>query len=129
MRYHTKICSNHSYGNKQYDAVILVDDTCTLCNRSVAFIENHGRKGMYSYISVYSERGKEYLKLYGLPEEYDESLVLLEKGKAYIKSSAVLRIARKLNGALPVLYLFIILPSFLRDTVYMFVSRHRHKIG
>jgi len=110
-------------------SVILIDDTCTLCNRSVAFIVNHGGGDLYRFVSIYSDEGKLYLRKYGLPEGYDDSLVLLENRKAYVKSGAVLRISRKLDGAFPLLYGFIIVPRFLRDAIYMLVSRHRHKWG
>ena len=109
--------------------VILIDDTCTLCNRSVAFIVKHGGGDLYRFISIYSAEGKQYLSHYGLPERYDESLVLIENGKAYVKSAAVLRISRELDGAFPLLYGFIIVPRILRDTVYMLVSKHRHLLG
>lgn len=108
-------------------AVILIDDTCTLCNSSVSFIVKHGGRNLYRFKSIYSDEGKQYLRQYGFPEGYDESLVLLENKRAYVKSEAVLRISRKLDGVLPLLYAFIIIPRFLRDAVYMFVSRHRHR--
>jgi predicted DCC family thiol-disulfide oxidoreductase YuxK len=54
-------------------------------------------------------------------------LVLIEKGKAYTRSTAALRIARQLSGLWPGAYLLIVIPRVLRDAVYRVVARNRYK--
>ncbi len=56
------------------------------------------------------------------------TIVLLEDKRIAVESDAVLKIARKLGGAWSLIYLFIIVPKFLRDSVYRFVSRHRYRL-
>ena len=56
-----------------------------------------------------------------------ESVILIENGKTYDRSSAALRIAKKLDGLWPLLYIFIILPKRLRDAVYNLIGRNRYK--
>jgi predicted DCC family thiol-disulfide oxidoreductase YuxK len=56
-----------------------------------------------------------------------ESVVLVEDGKAYRKSSAVLRIARRLDGAWPLLAMLLIVPRPLRDALYDWIGRHRYR--
>ena len=108
--------------------VVLIDDTCTLCNRSVAFMNHYGGGDEFDFISLYADEGKSYLDKYGLPENYTVSVVLIdrERNRAYLKSGAVLRIARKLKGLWPALYILLIVPRFIRDTVYDIVAKHRH---
>ncbi len=108
--------------------VLLVDSNCKLCSKSVQFIIKHGGEDKYNFYSLNSNEGREFLQKYNYPEDYSESIVLVENGKAYIKSDAALRVARNLNGILPVIYRFTIVPKRIRDSVYDFVSRHRHKI-
>jgi predicted DCC family thiol-disulfide oxidoreductase YuxK len=56
-----------------------------------------------------------------------ESLILIEEGKVYQYSTAALRIARKLKSWHRLLYVFIIIPAFIRNAVYKFIARNRYK--
>ena len=55
------------------------------------------------------------------------SVILLENNRIYRKSSAALRIARKLTAPWPILYGFIVIPPFIRDAVYDFIGNHRYQ--
>jgi len=59
---------------------------------------------------------------------YLSTVVLLEGGKVYTESDAILKILKKIGGGWRVFYLFIIMPKFIRDGVYRFVSKHRYRI-
>ena len=52
---------------------------------------------------------------------------LIENSKFYTESSAALRIAKRLNGLWPLLYIFIIVPKFIRNSVYKFIAKNRYK--
>lgn len=56
-----------------------------------------------------------------------DSVILFENGRFYTKSTAILRIARKLGFTTKLLYGFIIVPAFIRNWVYDFIARHRYK--
>jgi len=56
-----------------------------------------------------------------------DSVVLIEDGRAYIKSTAVLRIAKKLGNFLPLLYPLILVPRPLRDILYDWVAKNRYR--
>lgn len=108
--------------------VVLVDNECAVCTRSVKFIRRHLGEVKMVFRSLWSDDGKSYLEHYDLPHDYDKSLVYIYKNKAYLKSTAALRITRKMKGLFPVLSVFLIIPAPLRDWVYMQVSKHRHLI-
>jgi len=108
--------------------ILLIDSKCTLCNKTVDFIKRNGGEDEFLFLSLFSEEGKETLKTHGFPENYTESVVLVENGNAYIKSEAALRTSKKLNGLYPVLYKFKIIPKKVRDKVYDLIARHRHRI-
>jgi predicted DCC family thiol-disulfide oxidoreductase YuxK len=109
--------------------VLLVDSECAVCNRSVQLIRRHlGRDEKILFRSLFSEEGIKYLKKHNLPEDYRESLVLIDQGKIYLKSDAVLRIAGKMKGIYPLLSVFMIVPRRIRDIFYDLLAKHRHKL-
>ena len=115
--------------NKGYP-VLLVDSECAVCNRSVRFIRGHLKKReKILFRSLFSPEGKKYLKQYNLSPDYDESLVLIENRKAYLKSDAVLRVSSKMRGLFPLLNLLMIFPRKMRDFFYTLFAKHRHSIG
>ncbi|WP_379093803.1 thiol-disulfide oxidoreductase DCC family protein [Pedobacter sp. UC225_65] len=64
---------------------------------------------------------------FALEPQKGDSFVLLEGGRVYQRSTAALRVARKLNGLWPLLYGFIIIPGFIRDAVYNYIAKNRYK--
>ena len=107
--------------------VLLFDGVCNLCNSSINLIIDHDPKGHFKFAALQSEFGQQKLKELGYDQESFDSLVLLSEGKVYKKSSAALRIARKLTGLYPLLYIFIIVPPFIRHGVYNIIAKNRYK--
>lgn len=108
-------------------AVILFDGVCNLCNSSIDFVVRHDKGRYFKFAPLQSSVGSALLKDQNIGSGYLDSIVLVENGKAYVDSSAALRVARKLDGALPLLYGFIIVPPFLRNLVYKFIARNRYR--
>jgi predicted DCC family thiol-disulfide oxidoreductase YuxK len=110
--------------------VLLVDSKCAVCNKAVRFLRKHQREDrVIMFRSLYAEDGKKYLRKYGLPEDYDDSLVLIENGAAYISSDAVLRVAGFMKGGFPLLTVFLYIPRKGRDYLYNLIAKHRHRLG
>ncbi len=108
-------------------AIILFDGVCNFCNASVNFAIKHDTKNYFLFAPLQSEKGKELLIKYNIDAEATDSFVLIEDDKAYIKSTAALRVVKHLNRLYPLMYTFIIVPSFIRNGIYDYVSRHRYK--
>lgn len=106
--------------------IILFDGDCNFCDSSVQFIIKRDPAAHFLFTSLQSEKGLELTKQYAIPVEVD-SLVLIENGKAFTKSSAALRIAKKLDGLWHLLFLFILVPRKIRDGVYDYVAKNRYK--
>jgi predicted DCC family thiol-disulfide oxidoreductase YuxK len=106
--------------------VILFDGECNFCDSSVQFIIKNDPKGLFHFASLQSEAGQELLKKYKVPEDVD-SMILIEKDKAYYKSTAALRISRHLKGAWKLASGFTIIPSPIRNAAYDFIARNRYK--
>ena len=108
-------------------AIIFFDGMCNLCNGAVQFVIKRDRRDTFKFASLQSAFAKDTLNGSALEVAHGDSLVLLENGKLYEQSTAVLRIAKKLPGLWPLLYAFIIVPPFLRNAVYRWVARHRYQ--
>lgn len=109
------------------DPVILFDGVCNLCNGSVQYVIRHDKEGYYRFASLQSQAGQQFLRQYNLPAQDFNSFVLIEDGKVYTRSTAALKVAKKLSGMVKLLYGFIIVPAFIRDGVYNLISRNRYK--
>ncbi len=107
--------------------VLLFDGVCNLCNGAVNFIIDHDPKGHFKFAALQSDFGQLKLEELGYDQEDFDSLVLLSDDKVFKKSTAALHIAKKLSGLYPLLYIFIIIPPFIRHAVYDVIAKNRYK--
>lgn len=108
-------------------AIILFDGICNFCNYWVNFILDRDSRNRYVFASLQSEEGQFLLEKCNYTGEQLSTLVLIERGELYTRSEAALRIARGLGGLVGMVYIFIIVPRFLRDAVYNLVARSRYR--
>jgi len=109
------------------ERIILFDGVCNFCDASVQFMIKRDPSGKFKYTPLQSEVGQKILAENRLSAAEFDSIILSENGKIYKKSTAALRIAKELSGLWPFLYLFIIVPPFIRNAVYDFVAANRYK--
>lgn len=106
--------------------IILFDGECNFCDKSVQFIIKRDPNANFHFASLQSKIGKELLSQYNVPNNIN-SLVLIENHQCFFKSSAALRVCKKLKGAWKLLYVFVIVPKPLRDGVYSIIAKNRYK--
>lgn len=107
--------------------IILFDGVCNLCNSSVNYVIKHDKKNVFKYAALQSEIGQQLLENHNIDSKNTDSIVFINQEKVYVKSTAALHITKSLSGALPLLFGFIIAPTFIRNWVYDFVARNRYK--
>lgn len=107
--------------------VIFFDGVCNLCNASVQFVIAHDKKDQFKFTALQGGYAKEMLPKFNADSEKLNTILLLEDGKLYTKSSAALRVARKLNGLIPLLYVFLLVPKFIRDWIYDIIAKNRYR--
>ncbi|GIV36165.1 MAG: thiol-disulfide oxidoreductase [Cyclobacteriaceae bacterium] len=107
--------------------VVLFDGYCNLCTTSVQFIIKHDRKKIFRFASLQSAAGRTLLQTFNVPQTKAGSVVLIAGARAYTESTAALHIARRLSGLWPFLFVFMVVPPFIRDAVYRFVARNRFR--
>ncbi len=108
-------------------AIVLFDGVCNLCNTSVNFIIDHDPDGYFKFAPLQSDIGQRLLRRCGVEGDGLDSIVLIEGERAYHRSAAALRIARRLRGVWSWLYGLLIVPRPIRDRVYDWVARHRYR--
>lgn len=106
-------------------AIVLFDGVCHLCQGSVRFIVERDRSGHFRFARLQSPRGRSLLAQHRLPSDL-QTIVLIEEGRAYVRSDAALRIARRLTGPWRAAAALLVVPAPLRNAVYDWVARHRY---
>jgi len=108
-------------------AVIFYDGECGVCDRLVQFVLPRDPRGYFHFAALQSEHARKQLAAAGMPTDDFDTMVLIESGKVYVRSSAALRVLRRLRWPWPIFYPFIVVPAFVRDVVYRFIARNRHR--
>jgi len=107
--------------------IVLFDGVCNLCNRSIQYIIRNDSKSKFIFVPFQSEAGKNLSAIQKVKTTNMESVVYLHKGNWFVKSDAALKIAFQLKGANKLFVLCWIIPKFIRDSVYMLISRNRYR--
>lgn len=112
--------------------VLLYDGTCGLCAASVQFVLKRDPAGELRFAALDSAFGQSVVEQHPELRGVD-SLVWVERpdgarGRVLVRSGAVLRVAEYLGGAWRMALVLWLVPPFVRDAVYRFIARHRHRI-
>jgi predicted DCC family thiol-disulfide oxidoreductase YuxK len=108
--------------------VVLYDGACGLCDRLVQFVLPRDPQGRFRFAALQSERGRGALGSAGLPTDDFDTMVLIEDGTVHVRSTAALRVVRRLRFPWPLLYALIAVPRPLRDALYRWVARNRERL-
>lgn len=107
--------------------IILFDGVCNFCNTSVNFLIRRDPKGLFRFAPLQSETGKRLLERHHLSTTNLDTMVLIEGDRVSTRSTAGLKIARRLSGLWPLLCVFQIVPRPIRDAVYNVIARNRYR--
>ena len=109
--------------------VVLFDGTCAFCERSVRFIATRDPAGYFRFGASQSPQAAALLARHGLTRDTARSIILIEDGEVYLRSTATLRIARRLSWPWSMAAALLIVPTPLRDAAYRVVAAIRHRIA
>jgi predicted DCC family thiol-disulfide oxidoreductase YuxK len=94
----------------------------------VQFIIKHDKRNTFLFAPLQSSFGQQQLKNTKLPVDEFQTIVLLKNNRVFQRSNAALEIAKDLSGMWPAMYVLKIIPRFVRDVVYNFISKNRYRI-
>ena len=109
------------------ERLVLFDGVCNFCNGAVNFIIRHDGEKKFKFAPLQSEIGQQMQAKYGIGEDVD-SIILVENDQAYTHSTAGLRVAKGLGSIWSLGYVFIIVPSFIRDFFYRLFAKYRYRL-
>jgi predicted DCC family thiol-disulfide oxidoreductase YuxK len=109
--------------------IVLFDGTCAFCEWSVRFIAGHDAPGYFRFGASQSPQAAALLRQYGISRETARSIVLIEDDHVYLRSTASLRIARRLPFPWRMAGFLLWVPRPLRDAAYAVVAAVRHRIA
>lgn len=107
-------------------SVIFFDGICNLCNASVQFIIKRDKDDSFRFATVQSKIGQQLIANFST-QNNQESVLLFENGKLYSESTAALRISRKLSGIWPMLFILVIIPPPIRNSIYRLIAKNRYR--
>jgi predicted DCC family thiol-disulfide oxidoreductase YuxK len=109
-------------------ATILFDGVCNLCNGLVQFVIERDPAARFRFGALQSEGAQRLLASVGRSSPAaPETFVLFEDNRVFTRSTAALRIVRRLPFPWPLAYGFILIPRTLRDAIYDWTARHRYR--
>jgi predicted DCC family thiol-disulfide oxidoreductase YuxK len=82
--------------------------------------------GIFYFAALQSDCAREILEKHQIGLELN-TIVLIEDGQVYDRSTAALRITRHLSGPWPLLSGCMVIPAFIRDGVYRWIARNRYR--
>ncbi|MFT6361218.1 MAG: putative DCC family thiol-disulfide oxidoreductase YuxK [Candidatus Paceibacteria bacterium] len=108
--------------------IILFDGECNLCDWSVQVLLKNDPNDIFRFASLQSDVGKEIQAKYGIDSSKLNSIILIDD---YInhktKTSAIFSMTRSMGAAWPLFNIFWIVPVFIRDAVYVFITKNRYR--
>ncbi|MBX7144928.1 MAG: thiol-disulfide oxidoreductase DCC family protein [Oligoflexia bacterium] len=110
------------------DPVIFFDGVCPFCTGSARLLIRVDRRAIFKLAALQSEKGKSVLAAHGLDSQDYDSIVLIENGKLYQRSSAILRILFLLGWPWRAATIISIVPAFLLDIFYNCFARNRFRL-
>jgi predicted DCC family thiol-disulfide oxidoreductase YuxK len=109
--------------------IILFDGTCAFCERSVRFIATRDPQGYFRFGASQTPQAAELLSQFGVTRASTRSIILIEDGQIFLRSTASLRIASRLTFPWRLARLLLWIPVPIRDAVYRLVAAIRHRIA
>jgi predicted DCC family thiol-disulfide oxidoreductase YuxK len=109
--------------------VVLFDGTCAFCERAVVFIARRDPRGYFRFGASQTPRAAALLAEHGLTRDTARSIILLEGGQAYLRSTATLRIAARLPAPWSWFRAGLAVPRPIRDGLYRIVAAIRHRLA
>ena len=112
-----------------YERILLFDGVCVLCNGFVDFLLHHDHQDSnLRFAPLQSDEGKRLLDEHELPHDI-QSVVLVESGTPFVRSTAIIRIFKRMPAPWSLLYYpAIIVFQPIRDAVYDLVAATRFSL-
>ena len=111
-----------------YKKIVLFDGLCNLCNNFVLFAIKRDKQDTLRFASLQSTIGQKLVAQRHIDTSKIDSIILIEPGIAYYtKAIAAIKIGQSFGGFWKILWVFEWIPSFITDSIYDFIAKHRYR--
>jgi len=109
--------------------IVLFDGQCGLCTWSVRFIVARDQDGVFRFAPLKGPTATRECARRGIAllEGDPDTLILIERDRALMRSDAALAIASRLCLPWRLLALMRVVPRPLRDSMYRWIARNRYR--
>lgn len=107
--------------------VILFDGFCNLCNKTILFLIKHDKNNQLYFAAQQTNAGCKIINQYGI-QAGTASVIFIKNGAVYVKSDAVIEIAKLLTGWPRILIAGKIIPLNMRNWIYNLIAKYRYKV-
>lgn len=104
-------------------SIVFFDGVCGMCNYFVNFLIEEDKDNVLKFSPLQGQKAMDIL-----PKEFTQkldTLVFYQDNKIYTESKAVLKILYSMGGIWKLFYVFKIIPRFIRNGIYKYISQHR----
>jgi predicted DCC family thiol-disulfide oxidoreductase YuxK len=105
--------------------IIIFDGKCVLCSRFAQFVMRVDKNRRFRLLAAQQPIGTALYAHFGLDPETYETFILLDGGRASVRSEAALQIFSKLGFPWSLSAAARIMPRAVRDPLYDFIARNR----
>lgn len=111
-----------------HQRIILFDGVCALCNGWVRFILRFDRGRNFKLCAVQSQAGQDILAYFDYPTTEFNTMLYIESGNHFERSSALIRVIRSLPLPFKLLAIVWLIPKPVRDWGYDLIARNRYRL-
>jgi predicted DCC family thiol-disulfide oxidoreductase YuxK len=105
--------------------IIIFDGHCVLCSRFARFVLRHDRRAVFRLMAAQTPLGQAIYRHYNLDPVNYESNILLEEGRAWLKSAGTIRMFKHLGFPWSLVRVLQLVPRSMLDRLYEVIARNR----
>jgi predicted DCC family thiol-disulfide oxidoreductase YuxK len=106
------------------EGVVLFDGYCNLCDRSVQWVLDHDRRRVFRFAASQTPGAAPFLARCGLGSG-PGTIVFIERDGWSVRSTAAIRMARRLGLPWSLATAALVVPAAIRDVAYRIIARNR----
>ncbi len=108
--------------------LLVFDGMCVLCSSGAQLVLRSDTKGRFRFAPAQSALGRALYRHYGMDESGDESVLLIQDGRPFVRSDVAIKVGQGLGGLWRAAVVLRLLPKGLRDRAYDALARRRFRL-
>jgi len=121
-------CMDISCVTTEYRRIIIFDAECAFCSSWVRWVFHRDTRGLFLFCPLQSPKGKAFIDRLDPAVDPSRTMVTIEQGRMYTRSTAFLRVVRYLKFPWCMLYAGVVVPRPVRNWIYEKIALHRFRL-